>query len=127
MRGKEEKPMQRPVEATRTLSPPREADRIDLSRLIPFLLVHIAALGVFLVPFKAWYVGLAAGLERAERRPLVGGSSPRAPPALGPAGGRPFAGPARPLVGARGLDLLGAQRGDEYGPRRGPGAVPGAA
>jgi len=37
-------------------------DRLDLSRAVPFLLVHVAALGVFLIPFKAWYVGLAVGL-----------------------------------------------------------------
>jgi stearoyl-CoA desaturase (delta-9 desaturase) len=54
--------MQRPVEGSLTLSSPGETDRIDLPRLIPFLLVHVAALGVFLIPFKAWYVGLAVGL-----------------------------------------------------------------
>jgi stearoyl-CoA desaturase (delta-9 desaturase) len=37
-------------------------DRLDLARAIPFVLVHVAALGIFLVPFEAWYVGLAVGL-----------------------------------------------------------------
>jgi stearoyl-CoA desaturase (Delta-9 desaturase) len=54
--------MQRPVEGALTLSSPGEADRLDLARAIPFLFVHVASLGVFLIPFKAWYVGLAAGL-----------------------------------------------------------------
>ena len=56
--------MQRPVEETRTPSSPEEADRLNPVKLIPFLLVHVVALGVFLVPFKAWYVGLAVGLYR---------------------------------------------------------------
>lgn len=54
--------MDPPIEGTRTLSTPEEAERFDLVRMIPFALVHVAALGVFLVPFKAWYVGLAVGL-----------------------------------------------------------------
>jgi stearoyl-CoA desaturase (delta-9 desaturase) len=54
--------MEIPVEGTRTLSSPGEVDRLDLTRAIPFILVHVAALGVFLIPFKAWYVGLAVGL-----------------------------------------------------------------
>jgi len=54
--------MERPIEGMRALSSPGEEDRVDLSRLIPFLLVHLMALGVFLIPFKAWYVGLAVGL-----------------------------------------------------------------
>jgi stearoyl-CoA desaturase (Delta-9 desaturase) len=54
--------MQRPVEGARTLSSPEEGDRFDLVKSIPFILVHVMALGVFLVPFKAWYLGLAVGL-----------------------------------------------------------------
>lgn len=54
--------MQRPVEGTRTLVSPEAADRPSLVKSIPFILVHVAALGAFLFPFKAWYVGLAVGL-----------------------------------------------------------------
>ncbi len=54
--------MQPPAEETRALSPPREAGRVSRVMMISFLLVHVAALGVFLIPFKPWYVGLAAGL-----------------------------------------------------------------
>ena len=54
--------MEIPVEGTRTLSSPREAGRVRRVMMISFLLVHVAALGVFLIPFKLWYVGLAAGL-----------------------------------------------------------------
>lgn len=50
------------VEATLALSPSRDADRPQLGRVIPFLLVHLASLGVLLIPFKGWYVGLAIGL-----------------------------------------------------------------
>lgn len=54
--------MQSQTEETLSLAAPKEADRFDLGRVIPFLLVHVVALGVFLVPFKGWYVGLAVGL-----------------------------------------------------------------
>jgi stearoyl-CoA desaturase (delta-9 desaturase) len=43
--------MQQAAEAT--------SDRLELP--IGFFLVHLACLGAFLVPFEAWYVGLAAG------------------------------------------------------------------
>ena len=54
--------MQGSAEGTLTLSSPKEADRFDWVRSIPFILVHVVALGVFLIPFKASYVGLAMGL-----------------------------------------------------------------
>jgi stearoyl-CoA desaturase (delta-9 desaturase) len=54
--------MEIPIEGTRALSSPREAGRVSRVMMISFLLVHVAALGVFLIPFKLWYVGLAAGL-----------------------------------------------------------------
>jgi len=54
--------MDRPVEGMRALSIARTDERPDLLRAIPFILVHVVALGVFLIPFKAWYVGLAVGL-----------------------------------------------------------------
>ncbi len=37
-------------------------DRPDWVTSIPFFLVHVAALGAFLIPFEGWYVGLAVGL-----------------------------------------------------------------
>jgi stearoyl-CoA desaturase (Delta-9 desaturase) len=54
--------MEIPIEGTRALSSPREAGRVSRVMMISFLLVHVAALGVFLIPFKLWYVGLAVGL-----------------------------------------------------------------
>ena len=54
--------MQVPVEGARSLSSPGEADRFNWIKAIPFILVHVVALGVFLIPFKARYVGLAVGL-----------------------------------------------------------------
>lgn len=44
------------------LSSPEASERPRLTTGVPFLLVHVACLGVFLVPFEAWYVGLAVGL-----------------------------------------------------------------
>ncbi len=41
---------------------PESGDRPDLIRSLPFILVHVAALSAFLIPFEAWYVGLAVGL-----------------------------------------------------------------
>jgi stearoyl-CoA desaturase (Delta-9 desaturase) len=42
---------------------PAASDRPYLANGIPFFLVHLAAcIGVFLVPFEGWYVGLAVGL-----------------------------------------------------------------
>ena len=38
------------------------SDRPHWSNAVPFLLVHVACFGAFLVPFEAWYVGLAVGL-----------------------------------------------------------------
>ena len=38
------------------------SDRPDLVKALPFLLVHLAALAAFLVPFEARWVGLAIGL-----------------------------------------------------------------
>ena len=54
--------MQRSVEGTHALSSPDEAGRVSRVMVASFLLVHVAALGVFLIPFEAWYVGLAVGL-----------------------------------------------------------------
>lgn len=46
------------------LASPAASDRphVTATAAIPFLLVHVACLGVFLVPFEGWYVGLAVGL-----------------------------------------------------------------
>ena len=44
------------------LAPPAASDRPHWTNAVPFLLVHVACLGVFLVPFEGWYVGLAVGL-----------------------------------------------------------------
>lgn len=54
--------MQHTVEGMPALSSPPKAGRINWATAILFPLVHVAALGVFLIPFKAWYAGLAAGL-----------------------------------------------------------------
>ena len=54
--------MQRSVEEIHALSSPRVEGRINRITATSFLLVHIVALGVFLIPFQAWYVGLAIGL-----------------------------------------------------------------
>lgn len=54
--------MQPSAEGARLAASPERADRPDLVRSIPFLLIHLVALGAFLIPFKAWYVGLAIGL-----------------------------------------------------------------
>jgi stearoyl-CoA desaturase (Delta-9 desaturase) len=54
--------MPRPVEETLTLSSPQREGRVNRVTAMSFLLVHVVALGVFLIPFKAWYVGLAVGL-----------------------------------------------------------------
>jgi stearoyl-CoA desaturase (delta-9 desaturase) len=50
------------VEKALTLSSPGASDRPRLINAIPYLLVHLACLGAFLVPFEARYVGLAVGL-----------------------------------------------------------------
>lgn len=54
--------MHRTVEGTRPLSAPRQEGRVSRVMAVSFLLVHVVALGVFLIPFEAWYVGLAVGL-----------------------------------------------------------------
>lgn len=54
--------MDRPIEGTHILTIPEEEDRPNLWRAVPFILIHVVVLGVILVPFKAWYVGLAVGL-----------------------------------------------------------------
>lgn len=53
--------MRRPAGEIRALPFLEGGDRLELSRMIPFLLVHLASLAVFLIPFKAGYVGLAIG------------------------------------------------------------------
>jgi len=54
--------MQPSAEGARLPVSPEQVDRPNLVRSIPFLLVHLAALIAFLIPFEAWYVGLAVGL-----------------------------------------------------------------
>ncbi len=54
--------MHRTVERTQPLSAPRQEGRVSRVMAVSFLLVHVVALGVFLIPFEAWYVGLAVGL-----------------------------------------------------------------
>jgi stearoyl-CoA desaturase (Delta-9 desaturase) len=52
-----------PPSAEETLAAaPVRADRPDLVRSIPFVLIHLGALGAFLLPFEPWYLGLAVGL-----------------------------------------------------------------
>ena len=61
------------AESTLSLASPAAWERPRLTNAIPFLLVHAACLGAFLVPFEAWYVGLCCALEGRElvpRKPL---------------------------------------------------------
>src|SRR5262249_36189699 len=54
--------MQRFAEWASSLAALKSRDRTRWARAIPFVLVHLAALGTFLLPFEPWYVGLAIGL-----------------------------------------------------------------
>jgi stearoyl-CoA desaturase (delta-9 desaturase) len=54
--------MQLSVENQALPQPGELTDRPSLFKSSPFLLVHVAALGAFLIPFKGSYAGLAIGL-----------------------------------------------------------------
>jgi stearoyl-CoA desaturase (delta-9 desaturase) len=54
--------MQRFAEGASAPAAPKPRDRTHLARAIPFVLVHLTALGAFVLPFEPWHVGLAIGL-----------------------------------------------------------------